>query len=98
MSENGPSTPAVSATARHAGESESADASELLFHRDALSLAEQSAGIGVWTIDLAAGTVRGTAQFFRIMGLPPASGEVPVEKLRALRHPEDGPRVLAGFR
>jgi PAS domain S-box-containing protein len=73
-------------------------ADEPLFHRDALTLAEQSAGVGVWSIDLRTGRVRGTAQFFRIMGLPPASGPVPVEALRALRHPEDQARVLAGFR
>ena len=69
-----------------------------LFHRDALALAEQSAGIGVWSIDLTTGRVRGTAQFFRIMGIEPTGDEVPVEALRALRHPEDRARVLAGFR
>jgi PAS domain S-box-containing protein len=69
-----------------------------LFHRDALALAEQSAGIGVWSIDLTTGMVRGTAQFFRIMGLEPTGDQVPVETLRALRHPDDQPRVLAGFR
>jgi len=74
------------------------DADEALIHRDALALAEQSAGIGVWSIDLRTGLVRGTAQFFRIMGLSPASGPVPVEALRALRHPDDQARVLAGFR
>jgi len=69
-----------------------------LFHRDALALAEQSAGIGVWSIDLTTGLVRGTAQFFRIMGLAPTSDQVPVEAVRALRHPDDRDRVLAGFR
>ena len=69
-----------------------------LFHRDALALAEQSAGIGVWSIDLTTGLVRGTAQFFRIMGLEPTGDQVPVEALRALRHPDDRVRVLAGFR
>jgi PAS domain S-box-containing protein len=69
-----------------------------LFHRDALTLAEQSAGIGVWSIDLTTGLVRGTAQFFRIMGLAPTHDQVPVEAVRALRHPDDRDRVLAGFR
>jgi PAS domain S-box-containing protein len=77
---------------------ESIDLADHLFHRDALALAEQSAGIGVWSIDLRTGLARGTAQFFRIMGLPPTSGEVPLETLRALRHPDDRARVLAGFR
>jgi len=34
-----------------------------------LRLAEESAGIGAWDLDLATGLLRGTAQFFRIMGL-----------------------------
>ena len=37
------------------------------FDRDALALAERSAGIGVWSIDLTTNRVRGTAQFYRIM-------------------------------
>ena len=69
-----------------------------LFHRDALALAEQSAGVGVWSIDLTTSVVRGTAQFFRIMGLAPTSEGVPVAAIRALRHPGDQERVLAGFR
>ena len=63
-----------------------------------LSLAEQSAGIGVWDAELATGMVRGTAQFFKIMGLPPSSEPVPQEVFRALRHPEDRDRVVDGFR
>ena len=50
-----------------------------------LSLAEESAGIGVWDAELASGLVRGTAQFFKIMGLPPTSEPVPQEVFRALR-------------
>ncbi len=68
------------------------------FDRDALSLAEQSAGIGVWTIDLATGLVRATAQFFRIMGLAPTNEPVSMDVVRALRHPDDRDRVVAGFR
>ncbi len=68
------------------------------FDRDALALAEQSAGIGVWSIDLRSGLVRATAQFFRIMGLEPTPQPIPIERVRALRHPEDRDRVLAGFR
>jgi PAS domain S-box-containing protein len=75
------------------------DPDQALRERDAiLTLAEQSAGIGVWDIDLPSGTARGTAQFFRIMGLEPTGERVPMERLRALRHPEDRERVLAGFR
>jgi PAS domain S-box-containing protein len=68
------------------------------FDQDALALAEQSAGIGVWSIDLLSGRVRATAQFFRIMGLEPTDEPIPVERVRALRHPDDRERVLAGFR
>ncbi len=68
------------------------------FHREALALAEESAGVGVWSIDLTTQRVRGTAQFFRIMGLEPTSDSVPVDVIRALRHPADRDRVIAGFR
>ena len=68
------------------------------FDRDALALAERSAGIGVWSIDLTTNRVRGTAQFYRIMGLEPTHDSVPVETIRALRHPDDRDRVVAGFR
>ena len=68
------------------------------FDAAALALAERSAGIGVWSIDLATGQVRATAQFFRIMGLEPTREPVPIETIRALRHPDDRERVLAGFR
>jgi PAS domain S-box-containing protein len=85
-----------------AGPAIAGDAKTLLaddaFDREALALAEQSAGVGVWSIDLKSNRVRGTAQFFRIMGLEPTSNSVPVEAVRALRHPADGERVLAGFR
>jgi PAS domain S-box-containing protein len=67
------------------------------FDADALKLAEQSAGIGVWSIDLTTGLARGTAQYFRIMGLEPTSESVPMAAVRALRHPEDRDRVVEGF-
>jgi PAS domain S-box-containing protein len=66
--------------------------------RDLLSLAEQSAGIGIWDVDLATGLVRGNAQFFRVMGLPPSVEPVPIERMRALRHPEDAAKVVDGYR
>ena len=67
------------------------------FGHEALSLAEQSAGIGVWSIDLATGLVRATAQFFRTMGLEPTTDRVPLAAIRALRHPDDQDRVVDGF-
>ncbi len=67
------------------------------FDREALAVAEQSAEIGVWSIDLATQRVRGTAQFWRILGLPPSAEGVPVDAVRALLHPDDRERVVAGF-
>src|SRR5215471_16003959 len=57
-----------------------------------LRLAEQSAGIGVWDIDLASQMVRGTPQFWRIIGLPPTKEAVPLETTRDRRLPEDRER------
>jgi PAS domain S-box-containing protein len=62
-----------------------------------LELAERSAGIGVWDVELATGTVRARPQFFRLMGLEPTSEPVPIETFRALRHPDDRARVVGGF-
>ena len=62
-----------------------------------LSLAEQTAEIGVWDIDLATNTVRGTPQFFRIMGLEPSDQPMSIETTRSLRHPDDRGRVIDGF-
>jgi PAS domain S-box-containing protein len=62
-----------------------------------LDLAEQTAEIGIWDIDLETGTLRGTPQFFRIMGLEPTDRPIPIETTRRLRHPDDRERVLDGF-
>jgi PAS domain S-box-containing protein len=62
-----------------------------------MGLAEQTAEIGVWDIDLDTGTVRGTPQFFRIMGLEPTDEPVSIETTRKLRHPNDRDRVIDGF-
>lgn len=71
---------------------------ELRERDETLTLAELSAGIGVWDVDLATGQVHGTPQFFRIMGLEPSVLPVSIELLRSLRHPEDRDRVVRGFR
>jgi len=62
-----------------------------------LELAEASAGIGVWDVDLATGMVRGRPQFFRLMGLDPAMEQVSIDVMRALRHPDDQAHVADGF-
>jgi PAS domain S-box-containing protein len=63
-----------------------------------LALAEASAVIGVWDLDLDTGMLRGAEQFFRIMGLAPTNEPVPIETTRRLRHPADQERVLGAFR
>ncbi|MGE4080561.1 MAG: PAS domain S-box protein [Reyranella sp.] len=63
-----------------------------------LTLAEQSAGIGIWDTDLATDLCRATPIFFRLMGLPPSEGPFPNDKVRAVRHPEDAAKVVDGFR
>jgi PAS domain S-box-containing protein len=69
-----------------------------LWDRDEfLELAERSAGIGVWDVELATGTVRARPQFFRLMGLEPTSEPISIETFRALRHPDDRARVVGGF-
>ncbi len=62
-----------------------------------LALAEASAAMGAWDIDLTTGLLRGTARFFRIMGLAPTTEPVPIETTRCLRHPDDRDRVLHDF-
>ena len=64
---------------------------------DVLTLAEISAGIGVWDSDLRTQMVYGTPQFFRLHGLEPTSEPVPFDLTRTLRHPEDRDRVVLGF-
>ena len=44
---------------------------ELRAREALLTLAEHTAGIGVWEIDLETEEVRGTPQFYSIMGMPP---------------------------
>jgi PAS domain S-box-containing protein len=70
----------------------------VLRERDMLALAEECAGIGAWDIDLTTGLLRGTPQFFRIMGLEPTTEPVPIDTTRRLRHLDDRERVLRTFR
>ena len=65
------------------------------FDAAALALAERSAGIGVWSIDLATGLVRATAQFFRIMGLEPTREPVAWGPERSPFGPSEEPSLPA---
>ncbi len=71
--------------------------SELTARDELLVLAERSAGIGIWDMDMKSQLVRGTPQFFRNLGLPPHGHPVPIDEIRALRHVEDRHRVVEAF-
>ena len=62
-----------------------------------LELAEASARIGIWDVDLATGMVRGRPQFFKLMGLDPATEQASIDVMRTLRHPDDRAAVVDGF-
>ena len=64
---------------------------------EALNWPETRPGIGVWDIDLKTQIVRGTDQFFRIMGLPPVKNGVSLETMRQLRVPEDHQRLVGDY-
>ena len=70
---------------------------ELRERRELLELAESSAGIGAWDVDLENQVVRGTHQFFVIMGIEPAGKSVSMEVIRSLRHVEDRDQISEGF-
>jgi PAS domain S-box-containing protein len=75
----------------------SSDLDEVWKGHEFLELAESSAGIGIWDVDLATGMVRGRPQFFRVMGLQPTAEPVPIAVTRAIRHSEDRMGVIEGF-
>jgi PAS domain S-box-containing protein len=70
---------------------------ELKARDELLTLAELSAGIGVWSANLREGTLVATPQFYRLLGVEPQPGPVSQELPRSFRHPEDRDRVTAGF-
>jgi PAS domain S-box-containing protein len=70
---------------------------ELKMRDELLSLAEESAGIGVWVTDLKAGTVVARPEFFRLLGVEPVEGPVTQDFIRSFRHPDDRERVTRGF-
>jgi PAS domain S-box-containing protein len=70
---------------------------ELKNRDELLTLAELSAGIGVWVADLTTGTLEATPQFFHLLGIEAIEGPVPQELPRQYRHPDDRDRITAGF-
>ncbi len=71
---------------------------ELKSREELLGLAELSAGIGVWVQDLETGTMTGTPQYFRLLGVEPVTAPVAQDYVRGFRHPEDRERVVQSFR
>ena len=71
--------------------------SEAVRVRDEQLRLAEAAGIGVWDIDIATDSVRGNAQYFRILGLEPTDQPVPMSFVRALRIADDNEKVLAGY-
>ncbi len=71
---------------------------ELRERLETLDIAEQSAGMGVWDVDLGTNTAQASPQFFRIMGLEPARGRFSLAPIEVLRHPQDRERVRASMR
>lgn len=71
---------------------------ELETRGELLSLAELSAGIGIWVQDLATSTMTATPQFFHLLGIDPIKEPIPQDFARSFRHPEDRERVTAQFR
>jgi PAS domain S-box-containing protein len=71
---------------------------ELRERRQLMELAESSAGIGVWDVDLERQLVHGTDQFFAIQGIEPSNNKtLPMERTRSLRPVGDRERVAAEF-
>lgn len=71
---------------------------ELETREELLSLAELSAGIGIWVQDLATSTMTATAQFFHLLGIEPIRDPIPQDFARSFRHPDDRERVTEQFR
>jgi PAS domain S-box-containing protein len=99
----GPATPGVSGQAAAGGPAQATHAAGgrqafPIPGDEVLALAERSAGIGIWHLDVPSLMLQGTAQYFRIMGLPPQAAPVPLARMQALRHPEDAERVRRTFR
>lgn len=71
---------------------------ELAARNELLTLAELSAGIGIWVQDVPGQTVRATPQFFQLLGMEAIDGPVPQDLIRDHRHPDDRDRVTKAFR
>ena len=60
-----------------------------------MTLAEEIAGVGHWSLDVATQRVTWSPQIFRIHGYEPDAFEVTLARAIAAYHPDDAPRVSA---
>jgi len=62
---------------------------DLLLANERLSLAQRTAGAGVWDWDIAKGTLTWSDEFFRLFGLDPATAVASFDTWRSMVHPDD---------
>jgi diguanylate cyclase (GGDEF)-like protein/PAS domain S-box-containing protein len=62
---------------------------DLLLANERLSLAQRTAGAGVWDWDILKGTLTWSDEFFRLFGLDPASAAASFDTWRSVVHPDD---------
>lgn len=68
---------------------------EALILREALlAQAEELANVGSWERDLETGSLHWSAHFFRMLGLPPERGTMPLGRGVEMIHPDDRERAL----
>ncbi|GEM_PF-6862661 len=62
---------------------------DLLLANERLSLAQRTAGAGVWDWDILNGTLTWSDEFFRLFGLDPATAAASFDTWRSVLHPDD---------
>jgi PAS domain S-box-containing protein len=82
---------------RESTAAESADAEELRASEQRLRLAVDASGIGIWDVDVPAGSRQWSPQCRAILGLPP-DAPADSEVFASLIHPDDRERVLTLYR
>jgi PAS domain S-box-containing protein len=60
---------------------------------EVLGYGQELAGLGSWELDLRTGTIRWSDQSFRILGLEPGDGKLPLDELLEFIHPDDRGRI-----
>jgi diguanylate cyclase (GGDEF)-like protein/PAS domain S-box-containing protein len=62
---------------------------ELILAHERLSLAQRTAGAGVWDWDIATGALTWSDEFFQLFGIDPARQQASFESWRSVVHPDD---------